>query len=92
MKELTKKLTHQHEKRRGKKKKTKKVEMEKQGMEEVGAETAVELMGNSSVIKEEDKLLKNSLKNSSSSMQSMTKSKESLSLAASPPKPSKFKQ
>ncbi len=57
-------LTHEQEKRRGKKKKTKKVEMDKQAMEEVGAETAVELMGNSSVIREEDKLLKNSLKNS----------------------------
>jgi hypothetical protein len=64
MKELTKELTNEHDKRRGKKKKTKKVELGKQGMEEVGAETAVELMGNSSVIKEEDKLLKNSLKNS----------------------------
>lgn len=85
-------LTNEQEKRRGKKRKTKKVEMEKQVMEEGRAETVVELMGNSSLIREEDKLLKNSLKNSSSSMPSIAKSKEGLPLASTPQRPSKFKQ
>jgi hypothetical protein len=68
--------------------------MEKKPMVEAGAETetGVELMGNSSVMREEDNLLKNTLKNSPSSIPSMPKSIDGLSLATTPQKLSKFKQ
>lgn len=53
----------------------------------------MELIGNnSSLVKEEDRLLKNSLKNSSGSVRSMKNSKEGVGEIRQNIKPAKFKE